>query len=176
VTSEAPPVDSFQMDPLPFEKVDLDALRHPVAQDTPIESLPFEKVSLDDLRSTTIEANRPSELAGTEQVRRRQDDSPGETSDAVMRWQARLPANLRPVALTRQYPHVASRLAELWRQPEQCEAYLKSLILLDRPARQGFAFDAAVELNHLLDYYTSVLHPRPGSIWNYIRTGPDAQD
>jgi len=176
VTSEAPPVDSLQMDALPFEKVDLDELRHPVAEVPPVESLPFEKVSLDDLRSTTIEPGRPSELAGTEQVRRRQDDSPGETSDAVMRWQARLPANLRPAALTRQYPHIAKQLAELWRQPEQCEAYLKSLILLDRPARQGFVFEAAAELNRLLDHYTSVLHPRPHSIWTHIRDGRDAKE
>lgn len=176
MTSEPPPVDSLQMDALPFEKVDLDELRQPVAAKPPVESLPFEKVSLDDLRSTTIEAPRPSELADTEQVRRQQNDAPGAASDAVLRWQARLPANLRPVALTRQYPHVANRLAELWQQPEQCETYLKSLIMLDRPTRQGFAFDAAAELNRLLDYYTSVLHPRSHSIWNHIRDLPDAKE
>jgi len=164
------------MDALPFEKVDLNELRHPVAEQPRVESLPFEKVSLDDLRPTAIEVPGPSALAGQEQVRRRQDDSPAETSDAVMRWLARLPANLRPLALTRQYPHIASRMAELWRQPEQCETYLKSLIMLDRPARQGFAFDAAAELNRLLDYYTSVLHPRPDSIWTHIRDVPDAKE
>lgn len=176
MTSQAPPVDSLQMDALPFEKVDLDELRHPVAEAPPIESLPFEKVSLDDLRPKAIEAPGPSALAGQERVRRRQDDSPAVMSDAVMRWLARLPANLRPLALTRQYPHIANRLAELWRQPAQCEAYLKSLIMLDRPARQGFAFDAAAELNRLLDHYTSVLHPRPHSIWNHIRDMPDAKE
>jgi hypothetical protein len=164
------------MGALPFEKVDLNELRHPVAERPPVESLPFEKVSLDDLRSTSIEAPRPSELAGPEQARRQPDDARPEASDAVMRWLARLPANLRPFVLTRQYPHIASRLAESWRQPEQCEAYLKSLIMLDRPARQGFAFDAAAELNRLLDYYTSVLHPRPHSIWNYTREVPDAKE
>lgn len=176
MTSQAPPVDSLQMDALPFEKVDLAELLHPVAEAPSVESLPFEKVSLDDLRPKAIEAPGPPAPADTAQVRRQPDDSPAEASDAVMRWQARLPAKLRPVALTRQYPHIASRLAELWRQPEQCEAYLKSLIMLDRPARQGFAFDAAAELNRLLDHYTSVLHPRPDSIWTHIRDVPDAKE
>lgn len=175
MTSEAPPADSLERDPLPFEKVDLDELRPPVADEPAIESMPFEKVSLDNVRSTAIEAPGPSEPSVTEKVRRRQDDSPGEMTDTVMRWQARLPADLRPVALTHRYPHISNRLAELWRQPDKCEAYLKSLILVDRPARQGFAFDAAAELNRLLDYYTSVLYPRPHSIWGHVRVVPDSR-
>lgn len=55
----------------------------------------------------------------------------------------------RTVAL---FPHIASRLAELWGTPE-AERYLHDLLVCDRSDRKGFPEDVAVEIFRL-----SVLH------------------
>lgn len=55
----------------------------------------------------------------------------------------------RTVAL---FPHIASRLAELWGTPDG-EHYLHDLLVCDRSDRKGFPEDVAVEIFRL-----SVLH------------------
>lgn len=90
--------------------------------------------------------------------------------DAVLgikaqQWLLSLPSDVRPQALSQQFPRIANELAALWKQPTRCERHLKSLLVTDRPSRAGFAPEIAVELCSLLDYYVQVLYPASTDPW-----------
>jgi len=47
----------------------------------------------------------------------------------------------------RQYhPHIILKMRELWGKPEQFEAYIESLLVMDRENRQGFSFNIMQEI------------------------------
>lgn len=57
-------------------------------------------------------------------------------------------ADAYPHALERGFPHVLARIVGLWGSPE-LDAYFQSLMVSDRPNRQGFPADAATEIFRL---------------------------
>lgn len=64
------------------------------------------------------------------------------------------------LALTRQrYPHVLNQVAQDWGVPRRLLALMDSLLLDTRGGRQGFAFDAVIELIQLREYYLDAVHP-----------------
>lgn len=55
---------------------------------------------------------------------------------------------LYPHCLEARFPHVFAKIVELWGKPEM-EGYFQSLMVADRPGRQGFPADAAMEVLRL---------------------------
>ena len=53
-------------------------------------------------------------------------------------WLTDLPSSLRPHKLSFQFPRIVNALAEIWEEPEQCQAALTSLLCDERRGRQGF--------------------------------------
>ena len=58
--------------------------------------------------------------------------------DATLTWMARLPKEMRPMALARSFPRIANYLASLWRRVSRCEEYLDALVVDHRGNRTGF--------------------------------------
>lgn len=85
----------------------------------------------------------------------------------AMRWLLDLPAPVRPLKLSRQYPRIVNKLSALWLSESQCRRYLDSLVLDERGGRQGFPLELVVELGDLRNYYDE-LHPvKSGSVWEW---------
>ena len=80
-----------------------------------------------------------------------------------------LPPAFRLEVTRRTYPHVANRLATDWDVPGRMVATFAELLIDARGDRRGFAFDAALELMQLRDYYFGTLHPERNA-------EPDARD
>jgi len=55
---------------------------------------------------------------------------------------------LYPFSLESKFPHVFAKIVHLWGSPEM-EPYFQSLMVADRPGRQGFPADAALEILRL---------------------------
>jgi hypothetical protein len=127
-----------------------------------IESLPYAPVSVEEASLT------PSEPPAAAPTWKRAPVNPEELelSPAAFRWLARLPETVRPSQLPQRFPRIANRLAALWRSPTRCEPYLESLLIIDRPNRQGFPAEVTLELGNLLSFYQTVLYPRTGSVWD----------
>ena len=53
-----------------------------------------------------------------------------------------------PEAIEKRFPHILAKLVELWGKPA-ADVYLDRLMVVDRPQRQGFPFDAASEILRL---------------------------
>jgi hypothetical protein len=131
-----------------------------------IESLPYEKVVVEDNSLTPPPSPEPQR----QWVRSPVDPAELELARPTFRWLAKLPDTVRPVHLPQQFPRIANRIAAVWRSPLRCEMYLKSLLLNERPSRQGFPAEVALELGTLFSYYETVLHPRPeGDVWEANR-------
>jgi hypothetical protein len=71
----------------------------------------------------------------------------------TLRWLAHIPVQTRPIQLTRKYPRIANRLAELWRDPAQCAFFIETLRVDRRGARQGFPPEVELEIEALLRYF-----------------------
>ena len=84
----------------------------------------------------------------------------------TIRWVARLPAEVRPVALLRQFPRIANVVARAWNDPAEIQAVLDDLLVDRRGGRQGFPLEVTEELLVLRDYYQ-------GRYPNGLSTGPD---
>jgi hypothetical protein len=77
-----------------------------------------------------------------------------------------LPAEVRPVALLRQFPRIANVVARAWNDAAEIQAVLDDLLIDRRGGRQGFPLDVTEELLVLRDYYQ-------GRYPNGVFTGPD---
>lgn len=55
---------------------------------------------------------------------------------------------LYPFGLESKFPHVFAKIVDLWGSPEM-DPYFQSLMVADRPGRQGFPADAALEILRL---------------------------
>ena len=49
-----------------------------------------------------------------------------------------MPPTLRPQSLSRQFPRITNALAEVWNEPEQCQAAFDRLLRDERKGRKGF--------------------------------------
>ena len=65
----------------------------------------------------------------------------------VYRWWATLPEKKRPVQLAKSFPRIVNRIAACWEAPQQCAAYLNTLLVdPQRTDRQGFPYAVALEI------------------------------
>ena len=71
----------------------------------------------------------------------------------TFKWIARLPREVRPLALLRQFPRVANELALRAREPEVFRAYLYDLLVDRRGNRKGFPKHVEVELLGLRKHF-----------------------
>lgn len=73
----------------------------------------------------------------------------------------RKPSDGRPEStLEQKFPHLAKKLTALWLS-EPCAVLLSSLMISDRPDRQGFPYDVLEDLIMLTEINT-MLMPKPG--------------
>jgi hypothetical protein len=70
-------------------------------------------------------------------------------------WLARLPGDVAPQALARQYPRIVNLLALQWSDRGACAAYFDDLLTDRRGGRQGFPPDVQRDLARLRDYWYS---------------------
>jgi hypothetical protein len=61
-------------------------------------------------------------------------------------WLLALPPTLRPQNLSVLFPRITDALAEVWHEPQQCQAALDKLLCDGRKGRKGFPFVVRDEL------------------------------
>lgn len=67
-------------------------------------------------------------------------------------WLLALPPALRPQNLSLQFPRITNALAEVWHEPEQCQAALERLLCDGRKGRKGFPCAVHDELSALRNW------------------------
>jgi hypothetical protein len=72
---------------------------------------------------------------------------------ATIRWVAKLPDEVRPIALLRTFPRIANVLARVWNDAAECQAYFDDLMVDQRGNRSGFPPEVLENLLTLRDYY-----------------------
>jgi hypothetical protein len=86
----------------------------------------------------------------------------------TIKWLAGLPAEVRPTSLPIQYVRITNTLARVWPDHRRCLQYLDDLLIDRRGGRQGFAFDVALEIAGLKDYYETTIYPTAQTAWDLI--------
>ena len=74
---------------------------------------------------------------------------------ATFQWLAKLPRDLRPLALFESFPRIANALAQSWNDQLAVETYLESLLVDRRGGRRGFPTNVHNELLALRDFIVS---------------------
>lgn len=74
----------------------------------------------------------------------------------TFKWVARLPRDVRPVNLLRQYPRVANTLAVVWRDRKAFRECLYDLLMDKRGGRQGFPKPVLNELLRLRQHFEEI--------------------
>ena len=108
-----------------------------------------------------MQTSTPRDYRG---LRRRQplDDA----LPVTIRWVAKLPAEVRPAAMLKQFPRIANVIARAWTDAAEIQAVVDDLLVDRRGGRQGFPLEVTEELLVLRDYYQ-------GRYPNGVSTGPD---
>lgn len=89
-------------------------------------------------------------------------------NEGTLAWLAKLPDALRPKVLPARFPHMANALAARWDDMVALRGYLDALLIDDRGNRQGLPDTVAEELAGLKDYFETVLHPVPQTVWDEV--------
>jgi hypothetical protein len=90
----------------------------------------------------------------------------------TVKWLAKLPADVRPLATARQYPRIVNRIDDLWTQCEYTRLYFQSLLIDRRKDRTGFPPEVRRELEALQHYYFVHLSGLPAMLWNAVPVFP----
>ncbi len=101
-------------------------------------------------------------------IGRRRPQPPEVLLGDTIKWLAGLPPDVRPTSLPIQYVRIANMMARLWADHRRCLEYLEELLIDRRGGRQGFAFDVALEIAGLKDYYETAIHPTAQTAWDLI--------
>jgi len=83
-----------------------------------------------------------------------------------------LPADVRPIATGRLYPHIVNRISDLWSQCEYTRLHFQSLLIDRRKGRDVFAPEVKAELESLQQYYFERLSKLPALLWNAVPVNP----
>ena len=68
---------------------------------------------------------------------------------AAIDWLIQLPAELRPKAMSEQFPRIANEIAQQWHDPAGANLLFQKLLNDDRGNRRGFPADVDQELRRL---------------------------
>lgn len=71
-------------------------------------------------------------------------------------WLMSLEPSVRPQKLTAQFPRITNALAEVWHEPNECQAVLAKLLDDGRTGRSGFPPGVQNELLALRDWVTGL--------------------
>jgi len=85
----------------------------------------------------------------------------------TFQWIAKLPREVQPIELLRQFGRIANMLAMNWNDPEATFAYFDQLLVDRRGNRKGFPAEVSSELLRLRSYYTG-LNPPPPVMWDHL--------
>jgi hypothetical protein len=104
--------------------------------------------------STAAKTASPDASAPPEaKMRRRNSQEVNRLLPSTIDWLANLPLTVRPLALATQFPRVANRIAQEWKEPSTCRKDFEELVYDNRGDREGFPSDVLVELLALRDHY-----------------------
>jgi hypothetical protein len=134
-----------------------------------MNDIPFEKVSVEEAKAAfnTSIAPLPAPQPEIDWETKRESDATAnqELDPLTFKWLSQLPKDRRPNALARLFPHVANKLATLWKRPLHCELYLDDLVMDLRGGRRGFPAEVATEVATLREYFTTVVAPVRYDVW-----------
>ncbi len=118
----------------------------------------------------TASPGRPAKAHGTPASRSARPPSPpGPKTDGAYRYGGRAIADAAPAspgtartfpslkALEARYPHVLGKIRAAWSDPRAFDLLMSELLLPDRPGRDGFDPDAALELTRLQEHYAATV-------------------
>jgi len=77
---------------------------------------------------------------------------------ATRRWLDSLPKEISPRALAERFPRLVNLIAVNWNSPNDCCAFISSLLTDQRGGRRGFPGDVSQDIQNLRLYYAR-LHP-----------------
>ncbi|MCE9660418.1 MAG: hypothetical protein K8R60_17795 [Burkholderiales bacterium] len=107
---------------------------------------------LDDESMTQFEVVPSSSPEQWKRVRRPKLPTDRALSGQAIDWLISLPPSLRPEKLGAQFPRIANALAEVWNDPDECQAALDRLLDEQRKGRSGFPAKVHDELVSLRDW------------------------
>ncbi len=123
------------------------------------EGFAFELTDIEDARRILDgESISQFDVAGIERpghwkrLRRRSLPTDRALTGQAIDWLMTLPPSLRPESLSRQFPRIANALAEVWDEPEQCQAGFDKLLRDGRKGRKGFPAAVRGELEALRNW------------------------
>jgi hypothetical protein len=123
----------------------------------------FDRKSLNDVYAKPMKRD-PAIETGTEAAQRKRAPT-DETLPKTATWAAKLPHDIRPLALLRTFPRIANLLAASWTEPTAFRPYIDELFVDIRGNRQGFPPEVMEELFALRAYYED-MHPADGKRWD----------
>jgi hypothetical protein len=124
----------------------------------------YEKVTLEEAKE--VLKGPPVAEKNYTHLRTSQDPSQVRLQEATMKWVLAFPSEMRPLALAKKYPRIANILAGEWPFPGRFEAKLNEYLLDDRPSRQGFPADVAMDFVKLKQHFVKVDTRVKDGLWN----------
>jgi hypothetical protein len=121
-----------------------------------VDDIPFEKVTVQEAKAAAD--GPPAKPAAENWAKsRKKDDGQeiAEISEQAWAWIEQLPAEIQPACLVQQFPRITNKLAQIWKQPMECERYLGALVMDNRGGRQGFPGEITAELAKLQTHYVN---------------------
>lgn len=130
----------------------------PNTHTAPLDALEFEVTDLSDARHALDEL--PPGVGDLEKFapgyweKRRRATLPTDRAlaGATVEWAIQLPPDLRPRALSAQFPRLANAVAAAWSDRGRALATLEGLLVDRRGGRRGLPQDVMAELQRLNDY------------------------
>ena len=132
---------------------------------TTVKPLEFKTVSVEEARRAL--EGEPTKPRASKLTDKRSRTPKEPLLDVTRTWLASLPEEICPMELARQFPRIANRLRQLWKQVARCEEYLDDLLVDRRGTRKGFPPKIAQELQALREYH-ALLHPSGRSPWDHV--------
>ena len=117
----------------------------------PVSEFSVQRVHVTRKERRATDAHQPRQSVDYRHLRKANPSN--EPLPITFKWIAKLPPDVRPLALLRQYPRVANSLAMSWRDPAAFRECLYDLLVDKRGNRQGFPKDALADLLALRDYF-----------------------
>jgi hypothetical protein len=124
----------------------------------PPGTIEFELTDLDDAKHVLddlppgVKERTTLEPGYWESRRRKPVATDRALTGAAIDWLIRLPAELRPRAVSEQFPRIANEIAQAWPDPAGANRLFQKLLNDDRGNRRGFPAEVDQELRRLAQH------------------------